>query len=496
MEILSQLLSPMNLLFMNIGVCTGIMIGVMPGLGTNFAITVLLTLAFGLDKYASIFLLLGAYCGSMYGGSMTAILINTPGTTNSVATVFDGYPLARQGKAGLALGVALLSSTIGGIVSACALLFFAPQLAKIVNVIASPEYFCLCICGLIAAVSIARDRKIKGIISAAIGLLVACVGLDPAFGSKRLLFGIPRLMSGLRVATCMLGAYALCTVLWMSREAYENRNKGKTELIEFKKINFVEVCRSTLKYKRTLIRSSIFGIVIGAIPGTGGAISAMLSYNEARRASKNPDEFGKGCIEGVVAAECGNNAVTGATLIPMLTMGIPGDSAMAILLGALTMQGIIPGPALFSQGSIWVYVIMGGLILVNIFMFLQGAVLIRLFANISKIPQMIMIPCIIVVCCMGAFAMSNSTFEIAVMLFFGGLGFIMKTFGFPIPPMTIAMVLGALCETNLRRSLILSKDNWAIFVTRPVSIIILLISLLMLFLPQIKLAVEKLLRRN
>lgn len=483
LEILSSIFTINNLLMMFVGTAAGIIIGVMPGLGTNFAITVLLTLTFGMDSYAGIYLLLGAYCGAMYGGSITAILINTPGTTGAVATTFDGYPLAQKGRAGDALNMALYSSVFGGLVSAIALLFFAPQLAKVVLLIASPEYFALCVFGICAAISIAGKNKLKGIISAMLGLLVSCVGLDPGYGSQRFLFGNFKLMSGFRVATCMLGAYALSTILIKCREVYLGPKEGEKP-VEFTKssIRF----RDIFTYWRTLIRSSVLGVVIGAIPGTGGAISAMLSYNEARRASKHPEEFGQGSLEGIAASECGNNAVTGATLIPLLTMGIPGDSCMAILLGALTMQGITPGTALFKEGSVWVYAIMGGLIIINLMMWFQGKVFIRAFANASRIPMDIMMPCILVVCCMGAFAMGSTTYEIFVMLGFGLLGYLMKRFDFPIPPMTIGIVLGFLCEQNLRRSLLLSNDDWSVFVTRPVSLGILLLALLFTFLPQIK----------
>lgn len=489
LDILSQIFTVNNLLMMFIGVAAGIIIGVLPGLGTNFAVTVLLTLTFGMDAYAGIYLLLGAYCGAQYGGSITAILINTPGTTAAVPTTFDGYPLVQKGRAGDALNTALYSSVIGGHVSAAALIFFAPQLAKVVLLIASPEYFCLCIFGVCAAVSIAGDNKIKGIISAMIGLLVAAVGIDPAFGTQRFTFGSYKLMSGFKTATCMLGAYALSTILIKCREVFLQGGEEAKNMIEFKKSSMK--FKDVFKYYKTLIRSSIIGVIIGAIPGTGGAISAMLSYNEARRASKHPENFGKGEIEGVVAAECGNNAVTGATLIPLLTMGIPSDSCMAILLGALTMQGITPGTALFEKGSVWVYAIMGGLIVINLLMWLQGSLFIKLFANCARIPQTILMPCILVICCMGAFALGSTTYEIFVMLGFGLLGYVMKRFDFPVPPMTIGVVLGFLCEQNLRRTMTVYNDDWTIFFRRPICILILGLSVLFMFLPQIKAAIQK-----
>lgn len=490
LSILSEIFTINNVLMMFIGVAAGIIIGVLPGLGTNFAITVLLTMTFGMNEYAGIYLLLGAYCGAMYGGSITAILINTPGTTGAVPTTFDGYPLAQQGRAGDALNTALYASVVGGIISALSLMFFAPQLAKVVLLIASPEYFCLCIFGVCAAISIAGDNKLKGFISAMTGLLVASVGMDPHFGTQRFVFGNYKLTSGFKAATCMLGAYALSTILIKCREVYLTGGEQANGAIEFKKSNmkFIDI----FKHWKTLIRSSVIGVIIGAIPGTGGAISAMLSYNEARRASKHPERYGHGEIDGVAASECGNNAVTGSTLIPLLTMGIPGDSCMAILLGALTMQGITPGTALFKEGSIWVYAIMGGLIIINILMLIQGKVFIKLFANCARIPQTILMPCILVVCCMGAFALGGgSTYEIYAMLGFGVLGYLMKRFGFPVPPMTIGIVLGFLMEQNLRRTFTVYNDDWTVFFRRPICIVILFMSVLFMFLPQIKSMIDK-----
>lgn len=483
-EAIASILTPLNLLMMNLGIAGGILIGAMPGLSVTFAITVVLTLTYGMDSLSGMFLLLGVYCGGIYGGSITAILINTPGTSNAAATVFDGHPLARQGRAGDALNAALLASTFGGIFSALVLLFLAPQVSKIVLLIASPEYFALCVFGLLAAVSTAGKNKIRGIISAAMGVMISCIGLDTVFGSQRLMFGNMKLMGGVKVTTCMLGAYAMSQVLVLAKEAHGNRGTNKSERIELQKSTLG--VREMAKYWKTLLRSSIIGVIIGAVPGTGGATSAMFCYNEARRNSKHPEAFGTGCIEGVIAPECGNNAVTGATMIPMLTLGIPGDSVMAIMLGALTMQGITPGAQLFSSGSVWVYAIMGGLLLINIFLLFQGLLFSRAFANVSKVPITIMVPCIIVVCCMGGYAIGNTTFEISVLILFGMIGFLMKRFQFPIPPLTIGLVLGSLFETNLRRSLLLSNGSPMIFFTRPISCAILVFSFAFMFLPDIK----------
>lgn len=482
LEALGQIFTVENILMMNVGMAAGIMIGAMPGLSVTFAITVLLTMTFGMDTLAGMYLLLGAYCGGMYGGSITAILLNTPGTPNAICTAWEGYPLAKKGRAGDALKTALVGSTIGGIISTLALIFFAPQLAKIVYKIASPEYFVLCIFGIAATVSTARKNMLKGFLSAILGLLLSCVGLDPLYGTSRLTFGQPSLAAGFSAVTCMLGLYALSQVL---SECNAARKAGDTTPPTFEYTKSTVKIWDLLKYWKTLIKSSIVGIVVGAIPGTGGAIASMFSYNEAQRASKHPEEFGDGSLDGILASETGNNAVTGATLIPMLTLGIPGDSCMAVLLGALTMQGIVPGAALFSGDNPWVYAVMIGLLIINIFMLLQGSLFIRAFANISKLRENIILPCVVILCACGGFAIGNNTYQVFVLIGFGLLGYVLKTFQIPVAPMTIAMVLSSLFETNLRRSMIVSYGDALVFFKRPVCILFLVITVLFLFLPQI-----------
>lgn len=483
LQILKSIFTFENLLMMNVGMAAGIIIGCLPGLNVIFAIAVLLPLTFGMESLAGMYLLLGAYCGATYGGSISAILINTPGTPAATATLFDGYPLARKGRAGDALNAALFGSVVGGLISCVFLVFFAPALAQIALKITSPEFFALCIFGLTAAVGIAGDNVIKGLIMAGIGLFISTVGIDATEGIQRFMFGNMKLLSGFKPATVMLGMFAMSEVLIKSKELFTGED-SLTETVVFQKAKMR--IRYYLNYWKTMLKSSIIGVIIGAIPGTGGAISAMFSYNETRRSSKTPEKFGKGSIEGVLAPETGNNATTGATLIPLLTLGIPGDAAVAVLLGALTMQGITPGSALFAEGSIWVYAIMGGLFIINIFMLLQGSVFIRGFANITKVPIRVLLPCIMILCTVGSFAISNSTFDVFVMVAFGLFGYVMKSLGFPLAPLSIALVLGNLTETNLRRSMALSYGDPSIFFTRPISALILAIAFLSLFYPYLK----------
>ena len=483
MSVLQSIFTVDNLLMMNIGLAVGIIIGAMPGLSVAFAVTVLMTMTFHMESLPAMYLLLGAYCGGMYGGSITATLINTPGTANAVCTALEGYPLARKGRAGDSLKCALVASTIGGLFSCVALSFFAPQLAKVILKIGSPEYFALCTFGIAAAIGLegnSLNNVIKGIMSAAFGLILSCVGADPVFGTNRFSFGSYYMLSGIQVVSSMLGAYALCQVLVNCRDVYVKGDESlKVPPVTKAHVKTLDL----LKHWKLILKSAIIGTVVGSVPGTGGAEAAMIAYNESKRASKHPEEYGNGSIEGILAAEAANTAVTGGAMIPMLTLGIPGDTVMAILLSALTMQSITPGANLFSSGSFWVYAIMGGLFLINIFMFIQGSACIRLFAQVSKIPQSIMTPCIVVMCMMGAFAINNNIFECFVMIAFGLIGFFMKGFGFPVTPLCIALVLGKLFETNLRRSLILSSGNPFVFVTRPISCAILILAVFMLFFP-------------
>lgn len=480
MEVLQEIFTLPNILMMNIGMAAGTVIGAMPGLNVIFAIAILLPLTFGMDSLAGMYLMLASYCGATYGGSITAILINTPGTPNAAATTFDGYPLAQRGRAGDALKTALVGSTVGGILSCLALVFFAPKIAKIAYHIASPEYFALCLFGVCCVIGISEKDVFKGIIMAFLGMSLSTVGISMLDGTSRFTFGSHNLLAGFQQATVMLGVFAVSEVLIKLHDISKDDIKSINTKFEKSHLRVLDI----LKHWKVIIVSSVIGCVIGAVPGTGGALSAMFSYDTARRMSKKPEEFGHGSIEGILAPETGNNAVTGATLIPLLTLGIPGDAAVAVLLGALTMQGITPGFSLFNDGSIWVWAIMLGLLVINIFMFLQGQLFIRLFVNVTRVPTLVLLPCIVIATVMGAFAIANTTFDVFVMIVFGLIGYILRRLGFPIPPFIIGLVLGELAEVNLRRSMMIGGP--AIFFTRPISLTIIIVSVVMLCMPLIK----------
>lgn len=481
-EVLKAMFTLPNILMMNIGLAAGTVIGAMPGLNVIFAIAILLPITFGMDSLPGMYLMLASYCGATYGGSITAILINTPGTPNAAATTFDGYPMAQQGRAGDALKIALVGSTLGGLISCFALLFFAPTVAKIAYHIASPEYFALCLFGMCAVIGMSERNIFKGVIMSFLGLAASTVGISMLDGTSRFTFGNSNLLAGFRQATVILGVFAISEVLIKLKNISGSDVKGISANFKKSTLKTVEI----LRHWKTVLVSSVIGVVVGAIPGTGGALSAMFSYDTAKRMSKHPENFGKGELEGVLAPETGNNAVTGATLIPLLTLGIPGDAAVAVLLGALTMQGVTPGFSLFTDGSPWVWAIMLGLILINIFMFLQGQLFIRAFVNVTRVPMIVLLPCIVIATVMGAFAISNTTFDVFVMISFGILAYILRRFDFPIAPFVIGLVLGEIAEVNLRRSMMLSKGSFAIFLTRPISLVIIILSVLLLCMPFIK----------
>ena len=471
LEYLKEIFTVTNLLLMNVGVAAGVIIGALPGLSVLLAVTILLPFTFGMESIPGMYLLLGAYCGSVYGGSITAILINTPGTPNSVCTSFDGYPLAKRGLGGDALKASLVGSTFGGIVSCLALIFAAPLIASYALKFGAPEYFALCVFGLVIVTSLIGKSLRKGAIMAALGLLLSTVGIDSISATSRFMFGNANLLAGIQTIALMLGIFAVTEILTQS--SVRGRS-SVADAFELKKTG-ISILK-LLKYWATMIRSSIIGIFIGAVPGTGGAIAAFLSYSVAKKTSKEKDQFGKGSLDGIMASETANNAITGSAMIPLLTLGIPGDATMAVLYGALIMQGITPGPSLFTQDKYWVYCIMLGLVLINVFMLIQGKFLSKAFAHVTKVPFAILVPCIMMFCLLGSYAIRNIMLDVWIMLAFGLIAFFLKKCDYPLPPLAIGLVLGQLTENNLRRSIKLSDGNLSIFLERPIAIVVLCIS--------------------
>lgn len=479
LQILFTVFSLESLGSMLIGVTAGIIIGALPGLSIIMAIIVLLPFTYDMNSISAMYLLLGAYCGGTFGGSISAILLNTPGTGVAVATTFDGYPMAKKGKAADALKVTLTASTFGGIFSAFALLFLAPLIAKVAFVFGPAEYFALTVFGLSMVANVSNGNLFKGLIAATVGMLVTVIGADPIENVPRFVFGEIQLFSGINTTVCMLGVFALSEMLLLSQ-----KKENKKEAIAVGKSTLS--IREILKHSKLMAICSAIGLYIGAIPGSGGDIGAYMCYDTAKKLSKHPEEFGHGAIEGVIAPESGNNATTGSALIPMLTLGIPGSAAVGVLMNALSVHNITPGPDLFTNDKFWVYSIMFGLIVINILMFILGNGLTKFFVKINKVPQKVLVPCILVLCMLGGYSIKTSFFDLNLIPIFIVLGYFMKKIKMPISPMALGIVLGKLAETNFRRALILSDGSMSIFITRPISAFILAFTVYSIVSPHVK----------
>ena len=450
-----------NVLLLALGVFIGTFVGAVPGMTTPMAVALTLPFTFTLSPVSGILLLLGVYKGGIYGGSITAILINAPGTPAASCTVLDGYPLARRGEARRALDIALYASCIADFMSNLALILCAGFLASLALAFGSPEVFTLILFSLTIIASVSGDQLLKGLGSAAFGLILAIVGLDLVYGTNRFIFGEVELMSGLNFIPVLIGLFALPEIIAfygrveVAREhnPLAGRGAGLDDL------------RKTLK---TIIRGSAIGVILGAIPGIGGAPAAFLSYSEAKRTSKNGDNFGNGEIEGVAAAESGNNGTAGATLIPLLALGIPGDITTAIILGAFMIHGLRPGPLLFQDNLSLIYALFIGIMLSSFYLFAIGKFSIRLISRIADIPHRILFPIVLTLCVFGAYAVNNTVFDIGVMFVMGLFGFMMLKLKIPAAPFLIAFILGPMLEDNFRQSLLMSRGSWSIFFSSPI----------------------------
>ncbi len=460
-----------NILWINIGVFIGSVFAAIPGLSVILCVILFLPVTYSMTAIPGMMFLLGIYCAGGYGGSVSAILINTPGTPHAAATMLDGHPLSEQGRTKAALKIALYASTFGGVFSALMLLFLGPQVAKVAAQLGTAEYFMVCVFGLTIIAGVSGKSMIKGLISACLGLLISCVGSDPMTSYDRFTFGISRLYLGLDLAICLIGLFALVEIMAKAERQLDRLNLDTTQIKDDGVITKAEYKRMA----RPVLISSIIGVMVGIIPGTGASEASWFSYNTAKNMSKHPEEFGHGSVEGVAAAESANNAVTGATLIPLLTLGIPGDGTVAIMLSALMINGLNPGLSLFTtQGDI-MYAIMLGLILVNVFMCLQGKFLTTLFAKVVSIPQEILTPIIVIFCFAGAYSVNENYFDVGVALIFGALAWVLRKLELPPVPILLGLVLGSMTETNFRRALLISNGSPSIFFSSVYCIIFLVL---------------------
>lgn len=469
-----------NILFINLGVLIGVVFGAIPGLNANVGMVLFMPFTFTMQPLTAMTFLLGIYTGGKFGGSISAILIGTPGTNSAAATMIDGYPLGQKGHAKKAIHMALVASCFGSLFSAAALLVATPLIGKVALLFGPPEYFMLGIFGLMIIAMVSGDNIFAGIFMGGLGFFLSTVGMDKITGAKRFVFDNIYMLNGFNLMAMMIGCYAFASFLTkISNKVYAKGRATSVEMKKDDKLTLGEIKENS----GVMLKSSIIGTIVGATPGAGAVIAAFLAYSEAKRTSKHPEEFGHGALAGVAAPEAGNSSLTGSCLIPLLTLGIPGGAAGATLIAALMMHGLAPGPTLLQDHGAEVYVMIIAMFFIAIIMFVQCLLMTPLFSAISLIPHHILIPNLIVMCAAGIFSISNSMTNVYIMIIFGLVGYILtKMLKLPLVPMVLGFLLGPISETNLRRALAMSRGSWSIFVTRPISVFFIILLVLFLFL--------------
>jgi putative tricarboxylic transport membrane protein len=470
-------LQPVNLLYCFLGVFIGTLVGVLPGIGPVAAMSLLLPVTFSASPEAGIIMLAGIYYGSMYGGSTTAILVNIPGEAASVVTCLDGHQMARQGRAGPALGIAAMGSFIAGTFAIIGLMLVAPALARFAVKFGPAEYFSLMILGLSILTYLSHGSLLKALIMACFGLVLGLIGLDSISGIPRLTFDRMELVDGVGLVPIVMGLFGVAEILTnleqkVAREFVTTRIKG--------------LMPSRVDWRESgwpLARGSLLGFLLGILPGGGAVISAFLSYGIEKRLSATPEQFGKGAIAGVAGPEAANNAAAGGGFIPLMTLGIPPNVVMALLLGAFIVHGLQPGPLLMTQNPGLFWGIVASMYIGNLMLLILNLPLIGLWVQVLKVPYKVLFPLILLFCLIGVYSIGNNVFDLYVMIGFGVLGYLMRKFGYEPAPLVLAFVLGPLMENNLRKSLILSDGSFAIFVERPISLACLVLALAILLSP-------------
>ena len=469
-------LTPENLMFALLGVLLGTIVGVLPGLGPSATLAILLPLSFGMPPESVLIMMAGCYYGAKYGGSTTAILLNIPGESASVMTTIDGYALAKQGRAGAALGIAAISSFVAGTIGVVGLTFVAPAMASVAVSFGPPEFFGLMVFGLMTVVLLAGESVIKAAISASLGLLLATVGSDLMTGQPRYTFGQIELLDGINFIIVAIGLFAITEVL-----SNIQSNQVAPLMPVPAKVRELLPTRQDLKDSRFAMgQSSVLGFLIGVLPGAGATIASFVSYGVQKRFTPNKATFGKGAIDGVAAPEGANNSETGGAMVPLLTLGIPGSASTAVMLAALLIYGFEPGPRLFDEQPTLVWAIIASMYIGNLMCVALNLPLVPLFARILRIPYRYLFPGIIVVCVVGVYSLSGNAFDLILFLAFTVLGYGMRAAGIPAAPLLLAFVLGSFAERALAQSLVLSSGDWMIFLTRPICATLLVIAVLLL----------------
>lgn len=467
---IQMLMNPETMLAIIAGTLTGIVFGALPGLTSTVAVALLIPISYGMDPIAGVALLLSAFVGGTSGGSIPAILLNIPGTPSSICTTMDGYPMAKKGNAGLALGTSLLCSILGGQFSFLALLLFTPILAELTLQFGPLENLGLVTIGLLFSVFIVQGSKIKGFLSLFLGLALSCIGLDTITGSSRWTFHSINLIGGLNLLPVVVGLLALPQIITEVLGYITTQTQKETKTIGYSRVTFPSLSKMLSEWK-TILLSSVIGCFVGILPGIGGSVASMTSYMAAKKISKRPETFGQGNIEGIIAAETSNNAMCGGALIPVLTLAIPGESCTAVLLGGLMLHGIRLGPSLFHEHIDLLYGIIFAFFIANTVMFLVQSCGIRLFVKILKIPKEFLLPPILVLCVIGTYSISTNLFDVWMLLAFGTIGVLLKKYNYSAIALVMGFILGSMFEKNLRTAMILYTNVTDLF-TRPIACVL------------------------
>ncbi|MGY2128215.1 tripartite tricarboxylate transporter permease [Blastococcus sp. SYSU DS0617] len=478
-------LEPTNLLYCLIGVVVGMLVGVLPGLGPAATIAILLPITIGLEPVTSVIMLAGIFYGAQYGGTITSVLLKLPGEASSVVTVFDGHALARQGKAGTALGIAAIGSFVGGTVSIVALSFLAPVVAGFALDFGPPEYTALALLGILLVATVSSGGRLKAVVAACIGLLLATVGRDAFTGGERFTFGNLNLADGLDFVPIAMGLFGLGEILY-------NLEQRHTVAQAPAKVANVWPSRTDLRQSSGAIgRGSVLGFVLGILPGGGATLSSLAAYAVEKKRSKTPERFGKGAVEGVAGPETANNAAATSSFIPLLTLGIPANATMAVIFGALLIQGVPPGPRLVTDEPELFWGVVNSMYIGNILLLIMSIPLVGIFVKILRVRPAILAPITVLITLIGVYTVNNSAFDIVLVIVFGLLGYLMKKVGFDPGPLLLAFVLGTLLEDSLRRSLLIFDGDAVGFFTRPISGTLLVVFVLVIIGPMLRTALSR-----
>jgi putative tricarboxylic transport membrane protein len=476
----SVALTPTNLSYAFLGCLVGTMIGVLPGIGPLCTIALILPTTFSMNPSSAMIMMCAVYYGAQYGGSTTSILLNVPGESASVMTCIDGYQLARKGRAGVALAMSAISSFVGGTLSVFGLVLLAPPLSKLALKFGPPEYFSLMLMGFTTIIFLGSRSLVKSIVSVILGLMIGLVGVDPVGGINRLTFGSLELIDGIDFILVAMGIFGIGEVLVSAEE------RMKISILKTKISGLIPSLKDLKDASGAMIRGFLIGFSVALLPGVGASLASFLSYATEKMISKHPEEFGKGAIAGVAGPEGANNAASTSTMIPLLTLGIPGSGTSAVMMGAMMMWGLKPGPLLFQQHPDFVWGIIASMYVGNVILLIMNLPLVPLFAAMLRVPYSILYPFIIVVCMVGAYSLDGSIFQVFIMFGFGVIGYFVKKLEFPAAPILLGLILGPMVERALYQSLTISKGHYSIFFTRPYSVLFLVIAFAVLTIPVVR----------